>query len=169
MVVDRRTRGHSLKIVLPRCNLELKKRFFHIRVIQMWNALPEDVVTQASLSSFKPKLVVEIESILYPVLQFLGDHLLLLVSWAVSAVCFACSIGIICNVHCFWLFQLYMQLLLFSITSLHLHIVRVLIVFFLRIVLCFVLWLSTMRISSSCFSCVYAVVCYCRRTVAYHC
>ena len=67
IVVDRRTQGHSLNIVLPRCDLELKK-FFHVRVIQRWNDLPEYVVTQASLLSFKRKLGVEIESILYTVL-----------------------------------------------------------------------------------------------------
>ena len=44
MVVDRRTRRHLLKIVLPRCNLKLMKGFFHVRVIQRWNALPEYVV-----------------------------------------------------------------------------------------------------------------------------
>ena len=30
MVVDRKTRGHLLNIVLPRCDLELKKVFFYV-------------------------------------------------------------------------------------------------------------------------------------------
>ena len=67
LVVDRRTQGHSLKIVLPRCDQE-PKRFFHVRVIQRWNALPEYVVMQASLVMFKRKLVVALRSILYSVL-----------------------------------------------------------------------------------------------------
>ena len=108
MVDDMRTRGHSLKIVLPRCDLELKQRFFHIPVIQRWNALPEYVVTQASLSSFKRKLEVEIEGILYTVLQFFCDNFYFCLSFGLFLLCFASSIRTICNVRFFWLFQLYM-------------------------------------------------------------
>ena len=68
LVVDRRTRGHSLKIVLPRYDWELKRRFFHVWVIQRWNALPEHVVMQALLVTFKRKLEVALGSILYTVL-----------------------------------------------------------------------------------------------------
>ena len=34
LAFDRRTRAHSFKVVLPRCDLEMQKRFFHERVIQ---------------------------------------------------------------------------------------------------------------------------------------
>ena len=56
--------------------------------------------------------------------------------------------------------------LLLTPTSLHLYIVCIVIIvfFFNWIVL---LRLSTMCISSGCFSCVYAVVCHCQHTVAY--
>ena len=67
LVVDRMTRGHSLKIGLPRCEQELK-RFFHAQVIQRQNALPENVVMQASLVTFKRKFEAVLGSILYSVL-----------------------------------------------------------------------------------------------------
>ena len=53
MAVDRRTRGHSLKLVLPRCNLEMQKRFFHVRAVQRWNSLSEHTVMHTALPSFK--------------------------------------------------------------------------------------------------------------------
>ena len=53
-----------MKIVLPRCDQVLKRRFFHVRVIQRWNALPEHIVMQTSLATFKRKLEVEFGSIL---------------------------------------------------------------------------------------------------------
>ena len=61
LAVNKRTRGYSLKIVLPRCNRNLKRRLFHVRVIQRWNALPEHVILQSSLVSFKRKLEVDWE------------------------------------------------------------------------------------------------------------
>ena len=63
LFVDRRTRGYSLKFVLSRCNRELK-RFFHVRVIQRWNALPEHVIMQSSLVSFKRNPEVELGNVL---------------------------------------------------------------------------------------------------------
>ena len=44
IVVKKRTHGHSLKIVLLKCDCEL---FFHTCVIQRWSTLPEHVVLQA--------------------------------------------------------------------------------------------------------------------------
>ena len=119
MVVDRRIRGHSLKIVLPMCDLDLK-RVFHVRVIQRWNALPEYVVTQASLLSFKRKLEVEIEHfvhsfVIFCVIIFIFAFCLCLFCCVVllvlseffamysSSGCFSC----ICTV--------------FTLTSLHLY------------------------------------------------
>ena len=49
--VDRRTRGYSFNVVVPRC--ELKMTFFHVRVIQQWNSLSEQAVMQPALLSFK--------------------------------------------------------------------------------------------------------------------
>ena len=55
VAVDRRTRGHIIKIVVSRCALEMRG-FFHVRVIQRWNSLFEHTVTQPALSSFKREL-----------------------------------------------------------------------------------------------------------------
>ena len=49
------TRGHKWKIVLPRTNT-LRRKYFDIRVISKWNALPDYVVCKQSISAFKCKL-----------------------------------------------------------------------------------------------------------------
>ena len=46
-------RGHSKKIFLPRANLEIRRRFFSIRVILPWNSLSEEAVSAPSLTIFK--------------------------------------------------------------------------------------------------------------------
>ena len=46
-------RGHSRKIFLPRANLEIRRRFFSIRVIPFWNSLSEDAVSAPTLTIFK--------------------------------------------------------------------------------------------------------------------
>ncbi|MPC42059.1 hypothetical protein E2C01_035671 [Portunus trituberculatus] len=48
-----RTRGHSLKILVPHHSTEVRRRFFSLRVINIWNSLPEIVVSAQSLQSFK--------------------------------------------------------------------------------------------------------------------
>ena len=52
VTVDRRTRGHTFKVVVPSCELEMR-RFFHVRVIQRWNSLSDSTVVQPTLSAFK--------------------------------------------------------------------------------------------------------------------
>ena len=47
------TRGHPLKILLPRCRLEARKRFFSTRVVHYWNGLSEETVCAESLGAFK--------------------------------------------------------------------------------------------------------------------
>ena len=59
------TRGHSLKLFLPRANTDLRSRSFSIRVINPWNSLPEDVVSAPSLPSFKARLTKSISSLLF--------------------------------------------------------------------------------------------------------
>ena len=66
MSVEWRTREHYLKIVLPRCELEL--RFFQLRVLQRCNALPVQAVMKTSLVGFKKQLEVEMGDNLYKVL-----------------------------------------------------------------------------------------------------
>ena len=50
------TRGHRYKLNMPRCHLEVRKRYFSIRCIKLWNSLPDDVVAIDSLPSFKASL-----------------------------------------------------------------------------------------------------------------
>ena len=51
--MNRDMRGHSLKLFVPRCYTEVRARFFSVRVIDNWNALPEHVVSARSIEAFK--------------------------------------------------------------------------------------------------------------------
>ena len=47
------TRGHQYKLFLPRTRLDIRKRYFSIRVIKPWNSLGADTVSSDSLAKFK--------------------------------------------------------------------------------------------------------------------
>ena len=49
------TRGHSLKLVKPRCSSTLRQKTFPHRAIDRWNSLPEDIVSAPSTNSFKSR------------------------------------------------------------------------------------------------------------------
>jgi len=49
-------RGHSLKLSLDRCRLDLRKYFFSQRVISVWNSFPQHVIDATSVNSFKNRL-----------------------------------------------------------------------------------------------------------------
>ena len=49
---EKRTRGHSRKLVKNRCRLDLRKQFFSERVVSTWNGLGEDVVSAGSVNIF---------------------------------------------------------------------------------------------------------------------
>ena len=51
-----RTRGHSFKLIKRRCNTSLRLKFFSYRVINVWNGLPDEIVSAFSLNVFKNKL-----------------------------------------------------------------------------------------------------------------
>ena len=51
------TRGHKLKIFVNRSNTDVRKRSFANRCVNVWNGLPEWVVTAPDLSTFKKGLV----------------------------------------------------------------------------------------------------------------
>ena len=51
-----RTRGHSLKLNKGRSRLDLRQHFFSERVVSLWNSLPEEAVTAASINRFKNRL-----------------------------------------------------------------------------------------------------------------
>ena len=50
------TRGHRFKIAHIRSRLLLRQKFFVVRIIPLWNSLPDDVVGTDSLDLFKAKL-----------------------------------------------------------------------------------------------------------------
>jgi len=48
-----KTRGHCLKLQKRECNGQLRANFFGLRVVNMWNALPESVVMSSTVNEFK--------------------------------------------------------------------------------------------------------------------
>ena len=58
-------RGHSKKLYLPRTNLEVRKRFFTVRVIRPWNSLSEETVSSLTLPMFKSNLHRDLGQQLY--------------------------------------------------------------------------------------------------------
>ena len=59
------TRGHSYKIFTPRCNLDIRKRFFSVRIIAHWNALSNGTVNSDNLHTFKRLLQDDLGDILF--------------------------------------------------------------------------------------------------------
>ena len=60
-----KTCGHSLKLKKRYSRLDVRKFFFANRVIDVWNSLPEDVVTACSVNAFKNRLDKHWEKIAY--------------------------------------------------------------------------------------------------------
>ena len=50
------TRGHSLKLCTQLSRLEIRKNCFAVRVVKVWNSLPEEVVMSSSVKAFEAKL-----------------------------------------------------------------------------------------------------------------
>ena len=59
------TRGHQLKLFKPRTQSECRKRFFSLRVINVWNSLSHDTVIAGSLNKFKALLKRDLGEKLY--------------------------------------------------------------------------------------------------------
>ena len=55
-----RTRGHSFKLRVPRFHTDSRSRFFSVRVVALWNSLPESVVSASSLTTFKRLLATHL-------------------------------------------------------------------------------------------------------------
>ena len=52
----RHLRGHCQKFVVPKFRKNCRKFDFACRVINCWNALPEEVIESSTLDGFKRKL-----------------------------------------------------------------------------------------------------------------
>ena len=50
------TRGHPLKLVVPRRGCDARGRFFSVRCVCLWNSLPASIVMLTSLPAFKKAL-----------------------------------------------------------------------------------------------------------------
>ena len=50
------TRGHPLKLVVQPVSRDCRKYFFSNRIVNIWNALPSDVVLAVSIEAFKRRL-----------------------------------------------------------------------------------------------------------------
>lgn len=61
----RNTRGHGLKLFLPRTRLEMRKWFFSVRIVNLWNSLPSETVYAAFLESFKKLLKRDLGDLLF--------------------------------------------------------------------------------------------------------
>jgi hypothetical protein len=51
-----RTRGHTLKLRIPRCQTSCRSNFFAVKIVPIWNSLPQSLVDCSSLLEFKQKL-----------------------------------------------------------------------------------------------------------------
>jgi len=56
MNIDTRTRGHTKKHFVNRCHHDVRKYSFCIRVVNIWNSLPNEVITATSVNNFENRL-----------------------------------------------------------------------------------------------------------------
>ncbi len=49
-------RGHSKKLFLPRAENKLRSNSFTIRIVKIWNSLPEQVINAPNINTFKNRL-----------------------------------------------------------------------------------------------------------------
>ena len=51
-----RTRGNGFKLKEGRFRLDIRKKYFTMKMMRHWNRLPSDVVDASSLETFKARL-----------------------------------------------------------------------------------------------------------------
>ena len=56
LTTETRTRGHGFKLLKRHCRSQLRSNFFSMRVVNLWNSLPDEVVTAPSLNAFKNRI-----------------------------------------------------------------------------------------------------------------
>ena len=58
-----RTRKNAFKLEEGRLRLDIRKRFFTVRVVRHWNRLPREAVDARSLEAFKARLDVAVRNL----------------------------------------------------------------------------------------------------------
>ena len=61
------TRGHQYKLSVPVCRTELRRRFFNVRSVTLWNGLPREIVGAGTVSQFKSLLDVNMARRFYEI------------------------------------------------------------------------------------------------------
>ena len=50
---DTKTRGHTKKLVVRRCRYEVRKHSFSIRITNIWNSLPDEMISAPTVNTFR--------------------------------------------------------------------------------------------------------------------
>jgi len=53
---DTRTRAHTKNLVVRRCRYDVRKYSFSIRITNIWNRLPDEIISAPSVNTFKNRL-----------------------------------------------------------------------------------------------------------------
>ncbi len=50
---DNKTRGHRYQVVLIKCRLDIRNKFYSQRIVKEWNSLPANVVDAKDVGTFE--------------------------------------------------------------------------------------------------------------------
>ena len=53
---DTRTRGHIKKLVVRRCRYDVRKYSFSNMITNIWNSLPDEIISAPTVNTFKNRL-----------------------------------------------------------------------------------------------------------------
>ena len=56
-------RGHSKKLKVQSCSLDIRKYSFSVRVVDLWNRLSDETVCSDTLATFKKRLDVDMNNL----------------------------------------------------------------------------------------------------------